>query len=50
MAEKGHLHVTVDKKLLEAARKKRRETGRSISHVVQEALRRWVEEDPLKKP
>ena len=49
MIEKGHLHVTVDKELLEAARKKRRETGRSISHVVQEALRRWVEGDPPKR-
>jgi len=50
MMEKGHLHITVDKELLEAARKKRRETGRSISHVVQEALRRWVEGDPPKEP
>ena len=50
MMERGHLHITVDKELLEAARKKRRETGRSISHVVQEALKRWVEGDPPKEP
>lgn len=46
---KRKLNVTVDEKILEAAHRKRQETGRSISHVVERALRRWVEEDPPKE-
>ena len=51
---KDDLHITVDPEILEAARKKREETGRSLSHVVERALRRWIAEDPpeeqAKKP
>lgn len=39
---KEKLTVSVDADLREAAHKKREETGQSISHVVREALRRWV--------
>jgi len=44
MAKVG-VHVTVDKELLEKAKRKREKTGRSISHVVNEAIKRWVGED-----
>jgi post-segregation antitoxin (ccd killing protein) len=44
MAKVG-LHVTVDEELLEKAKRKREKTGRSISHVVNEAIKRWVGED-----
>lgn len=40
------LHTTVDADLLEAARRKREKTGRSLSHVISEALKRWVADDP----
>jgi len=44
MAKVG-LHVTVDEDLLEKAKQKREKTGRSISHVVNEAIKHWVGED-----
>ena len=44
MAGRGHLHVTIDPEVLQAARAKRRATGRSMSHVVEAALRRWITE------
>jgi len=44
---KEDLHVTVDPQVLKAARKKRKETGRSLSHVVETALRRWIAEELL---
>jgi hypothetical protein len=37
------LTVSVDRDLRDAAHRKSEETGRSISHVVREALRRWVD-------
>ena len=40
------LTVTLDEELRRAAHEKSERTGRSISHVVREALRHWVEEDP----
>ena len=39
------LTVSVDADLRKLAHKKSEETGRSISHVVREALRRWVDGD-----
>ena len=43
---KDDLHVTVDREILEAARRKRKVTGRNLSHVVGMALRRWIAEGP----
>jgi len=40
------LTVTLDEELRRAAHEKSERTGRSISHVVRETLRHWVEEDP----
>ncbi len=47
---KVSLHITVDEDLLKAAKRKREKTGRSIAHVVSEALREWVKNNPPAEP
>jgi len=44
------LMVYVDEELREAAHEQKQKTGRTISHVVSEALRKWVAEDSPSDP
>jgi len=46
---KKKLTVTLDAELIEAAKRQRKKTGRTLTHVVQEALEKWVREEPPKE-
>ena len=46
MAEKKRISTTIDADVWEKAKAKRRQTGRTLAHVIETALRKWVEDDP----
>jgi hypothetical protein len=47
VAVRGHLHVTLDPEILQAARPERSAMGQSLGLVISDALRQWIGERPL---